>query len=270
MNIINKEYVIRLYHQDKTKALHIINDILINNFNLLYINNLKQFIYNDFNNFNIKFIDYLLYTPLPKCLLLDTDTTYFKFIDSKYKSIERNTNILAANCYLPYFLNCPIPFTIPYISNDIKLITSNVYYYELTIDTFPFKDPWNSMNISIGFGSSKTDLYHLILGWTNESIGYNSFDGSICCWGQKDKNYKKFGMGDTVGAGIIYEKRNIYSFFFTLNGKIHTTFNNILIINKVIPMIGLNYNTAISLNFNTDIYCYDYRKHIQPIVISII
>jgi hypothetical protein len=263
MNIINKEYVIRLYHQDKTKAQQIINDTIINNFNLLYINNLKQFIYNDFN---IKFTDYLLYTPLPQYLLLDT--TYFKFIDSKYKSIERNTNILIANCYLPYFLNCPIPFTIPYISNNIKLITSNVYYYELTIDTYQFKDPWNSMNISIGFGTSTTDLNNLILGWTNESIGYNSFDGSICCWSKKDKNYKTFGMGDTVGAGIIYEKINIYSFFFTLNGKIHTKFNNILIINKVIPMIGLNYNTAISVNFNTDIFYYDYRKQIQPIVIS--
>jgi hypothetical protein len=268
MNIINKEYIIRLYHQDKTKALDIISSFIISNFNLLYINNLKQFIYNDLNNFNIKITDYLLYTPLPKCLLLDTN--YFKFINSKYKSIKRNTNIIAANSYLPYFLNCPIPFTVPYISNNIKLITSNVYYYELTIDTLPFKNPWKSMNVSIGFGSSETELDNLILGWTNESIGYNSFDGSICCWGEKDKTHKIFGMGDTVGAGIIYEKRNVYSFFFTLNGKIHTRFNNIFIINKVIPMIGLNYNTLISVNFNTDVYCYDYRKHITPIVISII
>ena len=266
MTIITREYMIRLYHINKDEALRFIKKIIINNLNLLYINNFKQFIYNDLNNIDIKFTNYLLYTNLPSRLFIDNIT--IKSIQSTYRSVERNNDLIATNCFLPYFLTDPIPFTIQYISNNITLITSNVYYYELTIESYQFIDSWDSMNVSIGFGSSVTDLKNTILGWSNESIGYNSFDGSICCWGLKDKNYNIFGVGDTVGAGVIYEKQNTYSFFFTLNGKLHSKFNNIFIINKIIPMIGLNCNTCVSVNFNTDIFMYDYRKHILPIVIS--
>jgi hypothetical protein len=242
--------LVKLYHSNKEAALLIIKDFLYNNF--------KQNIY------NIKFSDYLLYTPLPTILAINTCK------GSRYKIFDETHNLILANCYLPYFLSSPIPFTVPFINhNSINFITSNVYYYELTIDTYQFKNSSNSMNISIGYGSSITELKDTILGWSNESIGYNSFDGSICCWGEKDKFYKIFEMGDTVGAGVIYERRNIYSFFFTLNGKMHSKFNNIIIINKIIPMVAINTNTSVSINFNTEVYCYDYRKHITPIVISI-
>ena len=39
-------------------------------------------------------------------------------------------------------------------------------------------------------------------------------------------------------------------------------------INKIIPMIGLNYNSMIKINFNTDVFKYNYTTHISPKNIS--
>jgi hypothetical protein len=83
-----------------------------------------------------------------------------------------------------------------------------------------------------------------------------------------DKQYKEYGLNDTVGAGIIYCINNTYKFFFTLNGKLFSDMFEITTLNKLIPMINFNYNAPVKVNFNKSRFKYDFRRHILPIVIS--
>jgi hypothetical protein len=230
----------------------------------------------------ITMCDYLRIVPLPsKLQIKHLNNIKYVEIDGKYISYKHNNYIITTNICIPHYSISPIPFTVPYISNDmsnglnnmsnfsnIKLIRSNVYYYELSIDKNPFTESWSSMNVSIGFGTPDTDMMDNILGWSNNSIGYNSFNGSIYGWGQKDRIYLEYGKGDTVGAGIIYCTHNEYKVFFTLNGKLNSDMIKFNTDNKIIPMIGLNYNAMIKINFNNAVYMYDYTEHILPIVIT--
>lgn len=217
---------------------------------------------------NVNTINFINLVPIP---------SYF----NTYNNIIRNGNIysinnsstthtiLHANIMLPDALYSSIPFTFPYIyHNMIELVDSNVYYYEITITDILVKEPWNDMNISIGFGTNSTDISCNLLGWTNNSIGYHSFDGHISCWTQKDKIGQIYGVGDTVGAGIIYEINNMCTVFFTLNGIIIEKF---IVKNKVpfIPMIGINYNTMIEVNFSIKPFKYNFKQHIKPYILSI-
>lgn len=254
MIIFYYEDIIKLYRNNRTEALKQIKNIIGGYYGLSKIK-------------NISIIHYIKFIPLPSKLKIDQLDTII-FDKGKYKSCKQNNYIVASDISLPHSSISPIPFTIPYISNETQLIKSNVYYYEITIDKVCFLKSWDSMNVSIGFGTTATDMSDNILGWTNESIGYNSFNGSIYGWSLKDRMFSEYGLGDTVGAGLIYITNNTYDVFFTLNGVIYSELIRIETKNRIIPMIGLNYNASISINFNKTRLMYDYRDHILPIVIS--
>ena len=253
MQIINRENIISLYQSNKETTLDYIKNIFKYNYNL----RTKNIIITIANYFNM--------VPLPSKLILNN----IEYRNKKYISYKSNNSIIPCNICLPHYSISPIPFSIPYISHNTRIILSNVYYYELTIDSIPFKPPWDNMNISIGFGTTNTDISDNILGWTNEGFGYNSFNGSICGWKVKDHIYKEFGLGDTVGAGVIYCDNSTYQVFFTLNGEIYSEIIEFKTNNKLIPMIGLNYNSMIKINFNTRAFKYNYTIHISPKIISI-
>jgi len=253
MHIINREDIISLYQVNKEKCLDYIKNIFKYNYNLPR------------KNIVTNISDYFNMVPLPSKLKTNNKIHY---LNRKYISYKNNNYIIPCNICLPHYSISPIPFSIPYISHNTRIISSNVYYYELTIDSIPFTESWNSMNISIGFGTSNTDISDNILGWTNEGISYNSFDGSISGWKIKDRIYKDFGLGDTVGAGVIYCTDSTYKVFFTLNGEMYSEIIEIKSINKLIPMIGLNYNSMIKINFNTCTFRYNYTVHISPKIIS--
>jgi len=219
---------------------------------------------------NIKQINYINLVPLPsKLILSNVNVNNINNIDSCYY-ITNNPlyYILHANKSLPHSSCCPIPFSFPYIyENIICIIDSNVYYYELTVNENLINEFINH-NISIGFGTTTTDLECNILGWTNNSIGYHMFDGSISRWGCIDIPCKKYECGDTVGAGIIYKMNNIYDFFFTLNGKRVSPYITVKYIDPVIPMIGLNSNMMVEINFSTKPFKYDFKTHITQYIIS--
>ena len=257
MQIINRKNIISLYQTNKELALDYINQIFRYNYNL------------QTKNIIINISDYFSIVPLPNKLKIDND--YIKYHNDKYISYKHNNCILPCNICLPHHTISPIPFSIPYITQNTKMISSNVYYYEISIDTIPFTKSWNSMNISIGFGTTASDISDNILGWTNEGISYNSFDGSICGWKTHDYIYKTYGLGDTVGAGVIYGSENnfdCYNIFFTLNGEKFSDIIKIQSKNKLIPMIGLNYNSMIKINFNTHAFKYNYTNHILQKIIS--
>lgn len=263
MVLINHNAIMKAYYIDKKKIIKHITDIIC--------------CYYKFKIKDIRLCDYLLFVPLPSKLKIQNLNIIS--IDNKYFSTKNNNYIIPADICLPHYSISPIPFSFPYctqskigkssdILSDIQLIKSNVYYYEITIDSIPATTAWDSMNIGIGFGTTNTDTTDNILGWTNETIGYNSFNGGIYGWSLKEYVFKEYGLGDTVGAGIIYNTANNYTIFFTLNGTIFSEMLKINTCNKIIPMIGLNYNAMIKINFNKEKFKYNYRKHILPIVIT--
>jgi len=241
------ENIVMSYHTNKEDTIKIIKKIM-NRY--LVTTNIETITLNNF----IKFI------PLPAYFI----TSHLDNIiinNNIYKlSKKENFVILPANITIPSPLYSPIPFTLLY---NNTLLSSNVYYYEITIIS------GNNSNTSIGFGTTETNIdMNNIIGWTNDSIGYNSMDGSICCWGEKDKIFEEFTQGDTVGAGVIYKEKDVYIFFFTLNGiQCPETFT-IKTKKRLVPMIGLKYPITIEINLNTNPFKYDYRCHIMPIVIS--
>ena len=251
MQIITRKNIILLYYTDKNLAYSYIKEIIRYNYNLSI-------------PINTSLSGYFNMVQLPSKLKLNNKIEYH---NNKYISYKHNNSILPCDICLPHYSISPIPFSIPYILEN-TIISSNVYYYEITIDSIPFDKPWLSMNISIGFGTTNTDISDNIIGWSNEAISYNSFDGSITGWKIKDHIYKTFGLGDIVGAGIIYCDKSTYNIFFTLNGELYSNITEMKSINKIIPMIGLNYNSMIKINFNTDVFKYNYTTHISPKNIS--
>jgi len=249
MIIYDKKTIINSYYTNKKSTLEIITNIIKSNYRLNNIN-------------NIKLIDLLLMVQLPYKLNTLYCNTKLNYIDNQYFLNENIGHvIIPTDIMLPHPSVSPIPFSIPYNNN---IIHSNVYYYEIYIN----KIFANNVNISIGFGSKKTELNNILLGWTDSSIGYHSCDGSINTWAQKDKLFKTYTQGDIVGAGIIYESLNIYQVFFTHNGVLYKQISIIEIEDPIIPMIGITHNAVIDINLNTRPFKYDYTRHITPIVLS--
>ena len=252
------ENIVISYHMNKCNSIEIMKNIM-NRY--IVTNNIETITLNNF----IKFI------PLPSYFKTSHLDNIIKH-DNVYKLIKKdNFIILPGNITIPSPLYSPIPFTIPFtipfiIPYNNILLSSNVYYYEITIMQSIIN---NNTNTSIGFGTTDTHIdMNNIVGWTNDSIGYNSMDGSIYCWGQKDKIFKEFNQGDIVGAGIIYIEKDLYKFFFTLNGILFDDMFTIKTSKRLIPMIGLKYPITIEVNFNTKPFLYDYRCNITPTVIS--
>ena len=210
------------------------------------------------NLVNVKLSDYINYVPLPNIFILDKNIKDIVYINGKYihRGISSH-NIIFANINIPFYTQGLFPFTFPIIIDNSGYLINSIYYYEITIDTNIFRKEWNDMNISIGYSEEIDNPNDMILGWYKNSIGYNSFDGSITNWDEKDNNSdnKNFGYGDTIGAGVIYENEN-YKIFFTLNGiKFNRTYN-ISMKTKLIPAIAINYNAMISTNFSTKPFIY--------------
>ena len=235
------------------------------------------------NLLNVKFIDIISYTQLPSYFLLE-EYNINKIPNNKNNKkiiFHENTyihngisfhDIICANINIPYYKESFIPFTFPYTYNNKSyLINSNVYYYEITVDTNIICDEWPDMNISIGYGSELITLQNIILGFDKHSIGYSSYgniiNGSIIKDSYKDISFKKYGKGDTIGAGVIYESSS-YKIFFTLNGKLCKKMVLFPLDIKLIPMIAINYNALISVNFSNKPFKYNFINHISSNIIS--
>ncbi len=218
---------------------------------------------------NSKIIFFLNMVPLPKQLFLKhTDNTVDR-VSNIYTFIgNREQFILPGDIVIPNKIFSPIPFTFPYIiNNEHHLILSNVYYFEVYITSINTLESWDSMNIGIGFGYSGVDLVNSLIGWSNDTIGYNSLSGNVYTGQYNDKYLKPFGPNDTVGAGIIYNE-NDYTVFFTLNGVLLGTFKYNTPF-KIIPLVSLCHCNSVLVNFSTMEFKYDFTKHIDNNVLSL-
>jgi hypothetical protein len=187
--------------------------------------------------------------------------------------------LIFGNHSLPYiYYNTPIPFTFPIYKNDmITLLQSNVYYYEVTIkDNININYTWSTQCISVGFANKNTPINSHV-GWYNNSIGFHSDDGTIQInAAEQDSNSKqisrKWKVGDTVGAGLIYRNKTIVQPFFTLNGKIIYMKNDLVKMSMpYFPCIGYDYPNSIEVNFSTKPFLFNIEEIITKnsnIVIS--
>ena len=113
----------------------------------------------------------------------------------------------------------------------------------------------NSDCVAVGVATKSFHVHSRMPGWDRQSFGYHGDDGGIFhSSGGMLKTYgPKFGSGDTIGCGIDYVSKGI---FYTLNGRfLGYAFENIehnLLDTDLYPVVGLDSNFPIHLNFGTD------------------
>ena len=176
---------------------------------------------------------------------------------------ESGDRILFANRRIPSCEQDSVPFTLPIRNNkDIELIQSNIFYYEITILNKILQKQWDSECLSIGFGTSKT-LWKNQVGWTEESWGIHSDDGCLMNYNKTIKITEPWSLGDTVGIGLIYDKKYEYRLLFTKNGKIIEDEYVIKTKNNLYPMIGLDLSSPIFVNWGQQDFNFNLKSYIN-------
>ncbi len=209
--------------------------------------------------------------PLPTRLLLtEAYTETNKIIKNKneYEFHGASGNrIIFSDKKLPFVnekLKYPVPFSFPVPSDtDVEILTSNVYYYEVKLLEKQNMTPWIGECVSIGFGHKNTN-FHTHVGWTSDSIGFHSDDGTIR-FNESTKVSKVYSdvwkPGDVGGAGIIYVGKNEIKPFFTFNGKlVYMSGKTINMKFPYFPMIGYDHSHSIEMNFSSKPFVYDIKK----------
>ncbi len=209
--------------------------------------------------------------PLPTRLLLtEAYTESNKIIKNKneYEFHGASGNrIVFSDKKLPFVnekLKYPVPFSFPVPSDtDVEILTSSVYYYEVKLLEKQNMTPWIGECVSIGFGHKNTN-FHTHVGWTSDSIGFHSDDGTIRFneSTQVSKVYSDvWKPGDVGGAGIIYVGKNEIKPFFTFNGKlVYMSGKTINMKFPYFPMIGYDHSHSIEMNFSSKPFVYDIKK----------
>ncbi|KAG7352217.1 SPRY domain containing protein [Nitzschia inconspicua] len=169
------------------------------------------------------------------------------------------------------------PFVVPFKENSttVNVTPRLISYYEVSIldlennessdngdddSVSPVPPParpagHRSDCVAVGLATQSFHVHTRMPGWDRQSFGYHGDDGGIFhSSGTMVKQFgSKFGAGDTVGCGIDYVTKGI---FFTLNGSFMgygwTGIDEELLQNDLYPVVGLDTNCPLSLNFGAD------------------
>ena len=207
----------------------------------------------------------LSFVPLP----YDFDISYLsekdqiKKLNNIYTFLgQPGDRIMYGNRRLPNYRMDSIPFTIPItIDDEVNLIQSNVFYYEVTILNTSIRKSWNNECISIGFGTKKTP-YKSHVGWTKESWGFHSDDGNLMNSNQSINITSPWSLGETIGVGLVYEKKNEYRILFTKNGIIIDDTKFIKTEEDIYPMIGYDLSSPIFVNWGQKQFKFQLNNYI--------
>jgi hypothetical protein len=213
-------------------------------------------------NINNEYLTYNCFYPLPTKLFINESEHNITENNNIY-SIKNGCNkkILFANRILPCVNKDPIPFSFPIIkNNELEIINTNIYYYELTI-LESIMNIVDNETCCIGYGPLNIIMSSFI-GNDNNSVGYHLNNGEIIY------NKKIYDGGiicktnDTVGAGLIYVSNNIYKPFFTYNGALlDIKLKNICNYDDgIIPLVEYNYSNKIKINFGQEEFKFDIEK----------
>lgn len=175
---------------------------------------------------------------------------------------------------LPNFSNSNIPFTYSFTNyeNEIEFVSSNIYYFEFTIDKMRFRECFLNEKLIVGFVSALFNSSEFSFG-DHFSFGVDCLNGIFKYDDQLFELSRPIIPGDTFGLGLEYLSKYSYRIILTLNGsRIHFENNRDLIVNNHILKIGvkLNLSYGISFNFGERIFMYNIRKLINsPKVINL-
>lgn len=220
-----------------------------------------------YENIEISYKNYLVtfscFTPLPTTFILNDEIILEKDNILVLIGSSNKNRTIFANKIIPYCQENPIPFTFPInLNKKLELLNSCVFYYEIELYE-QHRSSWIDETIVIGYGSSYTNT-NTNPGWKNNTFGYHLDDGTY----QYNGNViKKFGpkckINDIFGAGIIYLSLNKYKPFFTINGKIiDTKIPDIIINQKISPMIGFDHSHKIKFNFGKDEFKFTIKNYL--------
>jgi hypothetical protein len=217
-------------------------------------------------NINNEYLTYNCFYPLPTKLIINE--TEHNIIENnniyciKTNKIDIKKKILFGNRILPIIDKDPIPFSFPIIkNNELEIINSNIYYYELTILKNMFDNIENQI-CCIGYGTIDT-IIDSYIGNKITSFGFNLNKGEIIF----NKIHHDVGLScntnDTIGAGITYISKNVYKPFFTYNGSLididleyfYNTEEE-----QLLPIIEFNYSHKIKLNFSQEEFKFDIKN----------
>lgn len=215
---------------------------------------------------NKPLLSLMSFTPLP----YEFQTEYLSKNDTvtKSKNIysflgEPGNRILYANRRVPSCEKDAIPFTMPITSDEsTELIQSNVFYYEVTILSAHIREPFENQCVSIGFGTNRTPYLNHV-GWTEESWGFHSDDGNFMNANRSVNVTEPWGLGDTVGVGLIYDNKNEYRLLLTKNGIIIDDTKKIKTQLELYPMIGLDLSSPIYVNWGQKKFKFEIQKYIS-------
>jgi len=232
-----------------------------------------RYLYLYCNNIQIKkpkLIDLYLFTPLPAALKYQCHNNDYSYSNNRYSLQGKpGSRILTSNVSLPHPTHSPIPFSFLYkYDGQQMIVNSNVYYFEIYINKIPFRNPWSSQTISIGFGTTNVNIFNNHVGWSKTCIGYHSDDGIIYYNGSQKFKCQPFTYDDFIGAGIIYTGLYTYKIFFTRNGTLLPYYVNLETKDKLVPMIGIDHSASVMVNFGNVDFVYNFMEHAEPIVIS--
>lgn len=169
-----------------------------------------------------------------------------------------------SNCFIfskyviPHPKNSSIPFTISMMQNKKMILTnSNIFYFEIYLDVFNFREKIFNEIIQIGFTNAYDKLSDLEFGKKN-SFGFdliknifyyknNSFDLPI-----------NISKGDTIGIGLKYINIFEYNLFLTKNGKYINLFEYTIVTSSLLKIIlNLKSSTGVKLNFGEEEFSFD-------------
>lgn len=212
-------------------------------------------------------------------ILLPTEMLNNNIIVDKneYTFTTFDKTILLANRILPYMshiknttISFPIPFMFPLqLKNEVQLIPSNVYYYEIKIleDLSVIESNLvhvSQKRITIGFGSNNmkyssdntkiSDKY--IIGFSSNGFTKNTYFNKLIS--------EQWKEDDIIGAGLIYTGLHKIKPFFTYNGNIvYVSSSEIFMNHYYFPVIISNYPCKIKTNFSTDLFEFDIKQFIH-------
>mmetsp|Transcript_89685 Transcript_89685/g.134402 ORF Transcript_89685/g.134402 Transcript_89685/m.134402 type:complete len:472 (+) Transcript_89685:134-1549(+) len=180
------------------------------------------------------------------------------------------------------------PFVAPFVDRDgsIQVTPRMVAYFEASILEVPddvddgdndqgnpmpplvsaFRSPRRVECTAVGVATKSFHMHSRMPGWDSHSFGYHGDDGGIyhSSGGMVEQFGPTFGAGDTVGCGIDYVCQGI---FYTLNGKfLGYAWKGLdldLLQNDLYPVVGIDTNAPISVNFGNRPFRYDLKKFNQ-------
>ena len=177
---------------------------------------------------------------------------------------DKNNNFIYSDKILPHQKNSAIPFSLGIVKNKkFKIITSNIFYFEVSIDKYNFRYADFNESLLIGFTNAETPETNNNFGF-GKMFGLNVFENRVEIDGQFAYLPIEITKGDIVGIGLKYIKKFEYELFLTCNGQIinvkYNELNFLKIRHYLKVVICLNLASAIDVNFGSEQFLFDIEK----------